>query len=57
MFKFDMGASVKIADIEIPDPSWNRPEMYILSNEWVNKIPLYEFIDSIKDNKVLKQLN
>jgi hypothetical protein len=57
MFKFDLGATVKVVDVEIPDISWNRPEMYILTNEWVNKIALYEFIDSIKDNKVLKQLN
>ncbi len=57
MFKFGLGATVKVVDVEIPDISWNRPEMYILTNEWVNKIALYEFIDSIKDNKVLKQLN
>lgn len=57
MFKFDLGATIKVVDVEIPDISWNRPEMYILTNEWVNKIALYEFIDSIKDNKVLKQLN
>lgn len=57
MFKFDLGATNKVIDIDIPDPTGNRPEMYILTNEWVNKISLYEFIDSIKDNKILKQLN
>lgn len=57
MFKFDLGTTNKVVDIDIPDPSANRPEMYILTNEWVNKISLYEFIDSIKDNKMLKQLN
>ena len=56
MFKFDLGTS-KVIDIDIPDPSGNRPEMYILTSEWVNKVALYEFIDSIKDSKVLKQLN
>lgn len=57
MFKFDLGATNKVIDIDIPDPTGNRPEMYILTKEWVNKISLYEFIDSIKDNKILKQLN
>ena len=57
MFKFDLWATNKVLDIDIPDPTWNRPDMYILTNEWVNKVALYEFIDSIKDNKVLKQLN
>lgn len=57
MFKFDLGTTAKVLDIDIPDPTANRPEMYILTNDWVNKIALYDFIDSIKDNKVLKQLN
>lgn len=57
MFKFDLGVANKVLDIDIPDPTGNRPEMYILTNEWVNKVSLYEFIDSIKDNKILKQLN
>lgn len=56
MFKFDTGAE-KIVDIEIPDTSSNRPDMYILTSQWVNKVALYEFIDSIKENKMLKQLN
>jgi hypothetical protein len=56
MYKFDLGTN-KIVDIDIPDSSGNRPEMYILTADGVNKIALYEFIDSIKDNKTLKQLN
>ena len=56
MFKFDLGTS-KVLDIDIPDSSGNRPEMYILTSEWVNKVSLYEFIDSISNNKMLKQLN
>ncbi len=55
MFKFDIGTN-KVVDVSIPDSSGNRPEMYILSNDGVNKIALYEFIDSIKENKMLKQL-
>ena len=57
MFKFDLGATNKVIDIDIPDPSGDRPDMYILTNEWINKVSLYEFIDSINNNKVLKQLN
>ncbi|EKD24857.1 MAG: hypothetical protein ACD_80C00146G0012 [uncultured bacterium (gcode 4)] len=57
MFKFDLGGTNRVVDIDIPDPSGNRPEMYILTNEWVNKVSLYDFIDSIQNNKVLKQLN
>ncbi|MFA6256428.1 MAG: hypothetical protein WC606_04555 [Candidatus Absconditabacterales bacterium] len=56
MFKFDLGTN-KVIDIDIPDPSGNRPDMYILTSEGVNKVALYEFIDSITDNKMLKQLN
>ncbi len=56
MFKFDLWTN-KVLDIDIPDPTGDRPDMYILTNEWVNKIALSDFIDSIKDNKVLKQLN
>lgn len=56
MFKFDTGTS-KIIDVEIPDSSWNRPEMYILSSEGVNKIALYDFIESIQNDKVVKQLD
>ena len=55
MYKFDLGTS-KVIDIDIPDSSGNRPEMYVLTSDGVNKIALYEFIDSINDDKVLKQL-
>jgi len=55
MYKFDLGTN-KVVDVSVPDSSGNRPEMYILSNDGINKIALYEFIDSIKDNKMLKQL-
>jgi hypothetical protein len=54
-FGFDLWAN-KVTDITIPDTTGNRPEMYILTTNGVNKINLYEFIDSIKDNQVLKQL-
>lgn len=55
MFKFDIGTN-KVIDIAIPESSGNRPEMYILSVEGVHKIDLYGFIDSISNDKMLKQL-
>ncbi len=55
-FVFDLGAN-KVIDVTIPDELWNRPELYILTQEWVNKIQLYEFIDSIKNDNALKQIN
>jgi hypothetical protein len=39
----------KIIDVDIPEVTWERPELYILSNDWVNKVKLYEFIDNIKN--------
>jgi hypothetical protein len=26
--------------------SWDNPELYVLSNMWVNKIPLYEYLNA-----------
>ena len=57
MFKFDLGTTDKVIDIDIPDSSGNRPEMYILTATGVRKIWLSDFIESIKDNNVVKQLN
>lgn len=39
----------KVVDVDIPEVTWERPELYILSNDWVNKVKLYEFIDNIKN--------
>lgn len=55
-FQFDLGTS-KVVDVEVPDSTWNRPEMYILWNNAVYKVALYEFIDSIKQNNTIKQLS
>lgn len=56
MFKFDLGTD-KVVDVDIPDSSGNRPDMYILTSTGVRKIGLSDFIDSIQDNNVVKQLN
>jgi len=55
-FAFDLGAN-KIVDVTVPDELWNRPELYVLTNDGINKIQLYEFVDSIKNNNVLKQVS
>lgn len=61
-FKFDLGISkdgnkLTILDAAIPADSGTIPELYLLTNEGVNKIKLHEFIDSLKDNKNLKSLS
>lgn len=55
-FIFDLWDN-KIIDVTIPDELGNRPELYVLTKEWINKIQLHEFIDSIKNNNALKQVN
>ena len=57
-FKFDLAANNnRILDAAVPESTGDRPELYLLSNEGVNKINLYDFIDSLKANKNLKTMN
>ena len=37
---------VDVYDVDIPW-EWNKPELYVLSTAWVNKLPLYEYIEAI----------
>ena len=55
-FAFDLGNN-KVIDVTIPDELGNRPELYVLTQDGINKIQLHEFVDSIKNNNVLKQVN
>lgn len=55
-FKFAL-TNEDIIDVAIPENSWNRPEMYLLTNEWVNKINLYEYIDSLVKDETLKAIS
>ena len=55
-FKFDL-SSEEVLDISVPEDTGNRPEMYILTNEWVNKVNLYEYIDSIVNDEALKAIS
>ena len=41
--KFDI-EWVTVYDVDIPNITADRPELYVLSNIWVNKIPLYKYI-------------
>jgi len=50
-YTFDLDAG-KIVDITIPEATWDKPEMYILSSDQVNKIDLYEFIGTAVENPV-----
>lgn len=54
-FKFAL-TSEEVKDIAIPDSTWNNPEMYILTNEWVNKVNLYEYINSVVKDDTLKAI-
>jgi len=45
--KFDIEGTT-VYDIDIPSSTWNRPELYVLTSQWVNKLPLYEYIETIK---------
>ena len=44
--KFDI-EWVKVFDVAIPTVTWDRPELYLLTSEWVNKINLYEYIEAM----------
>ena len=37
---------VDVYDVDIPW-EWNKPELYVLSTAWVNKIPLYEYLEAM----------
>ena len=38
---------VNVYDVDIPW-EWNKPELYVLSSKWVNKLPLYEYLEALK---------
>ena len=43
--KFDIDWTT-VYDVDIPT-EWDRPELYLLTSNWVNKIALYEYIEAI----------
>lgn len=55
-FSFDLGTN-KVIDVTVSEASGDRPEMYILTTNGINKVHLYEFIDSIKSDNVLKDVS
>jgi len=52
-FKFELSEN-EVIDAVVPESTWNRPEVYFLSNQWVNKVNLYDFIDSVKEDNTLR---
>ncbi len=44
--KFDIDW-VTVYDIDIPSSTWDKPELYLLTSAWVNKINLYEYIEAM----------
>ena len=44
--KFDM-EWVDVYDVDVSSVSGDRPELYILTSQWVNKIALYEYIETM----------
>ena len=44
--KFDI-EWVTVYDVDIPN-DWDKPELYLLTSTWVNKIALYEYIESMQ---------
>ena len=56
-FKFDLsGTNTRVVDVAVPESTNDRPELYILTTDGLNKINLYEFIDSLKAQKSLKEV-
>jgi hypothetical protein len=38
---------IDVYDVDVSSASWDRPELYILTSQWVNKIALYEYIETM----------
>jgi len=56
-FKFDLSATnTRVVDVAVPESTNDRPELYVLTTDGLNKINLYEFIDSLKAQKSLKEV-
>ena len=47
--KFDI-EWVNVYDVDVPANTADRPELYVLSSQWVNKIALYEYIEAMNNN-------
>ena len=47
--KFDI-EWVDVYDADIPSSTADRPELYLLTSQWVNKIALYEYIEAMSKN-------
>lgn len=45
--KFDIDG-VKVYDVDVLNNTWDRPELFLLSDNGINKIALYEYIEAMK---------
>ena len=58
MFRFKFALeSETIIDAAVPTSTADRPELYLLSSDGVNKINVYEFIDAYKEDRNLRAIN
>ena len=58
MFRFKFALeSETIIDAAVPSSTADRPELYLLSSDGVNKINVYEFIDAYKEDRNLRAIN
>ena len=58
MFRFKFALeSETVIDAAVPTSTADRPELYLLSTDGVNKINIYEFIDAYKENRNLRAVN
>ena len=52
MFRFKFALETEtVIDAAVPTSTADRPELYLLSTDGVNKINIYEFIDAYKENR------
>ena len=58
MFRFKFALETEtIIDAAVPSSTADRPELYLLSSDGVNKINVYEFIDAYKEDRNLRAIN
>jgi hypothetical protein len=58
MFRFKFALETEtVVDAAVPTSTADRPELYLLSTDGVNKINIYEFIDAYKENRNLRAVN
>jgi len=58
MFRFKFALETEtVIDAAVPSSTADRPELYLLSSDGVNKINIYEFIDAYKADRNMRSIN